>query len=448
MKTKILLIILYFCTLAGYILAQNPLVNYQAVLRDATGAHLPDQQVTLNFSFLEGEAGSPIYSETHTKTTNELGLLNLQIGSGENPSGDLADALARTNAHIKVSIDIGTENTEFDPVRLGESGIASLARQLDPKSNIKMSGLEVLPPDVETFAKVAADVNATTGVSSLKVFSNNENGYCTHLDCSQNSASTSVFGDLGHVATIAGTESGMNFMMMAPTGTTQMLPGVFQNFSTGSQGSALNSQIRTTSEGSGVVQTFGPAGGINASLSHVAGAMGGGLFLYGSDKETPKGWFYVDAQDQSNLIVDNMGIAAPAPGRADEEIVYSAVTGGESASYDRGTAELINGEAHITFPSHFRTVTDLSSMTVTVTPLSAESMGIAVIQKTATGFKVKELHKGKGNYAFDYQVMCKRKGQEKYEVIRKKVQEPTMEKVGLRPLPDHVIEKMKTNDHK
>ena len=448
MKTKILLIILYFCTLAAYVLAQNPLLKYQAVLRDATGAHLPDQEVTINFSFLDGEAGVPVYTETHATKTNELGLLNLQIGSGINTTGDLTDALTKNNAHLKVSIDMQNENTEFDPVRLGEVGIATLARQIDPNSNIKMSGLEVLPPGVETFAKVAADVNPSTGISSLKVFSDNENGYCSHLDCSQTSASTSVFGDLGHVATLAGTESGMNFMMMAPTNTTQLIPGSFQNFVNGSQGPIINSQIWSTSEGPGLMQTFDPSGGVNVSISHVAGSLGGGMFLYGSDKASPKAWFYVDAQDQSNLIVDNMGIAAPAPGRANEEIVYSAVTGGESASYDRGTAQLVNGEAHIIFPSHFRTVTDLNSMTVTVTPLSAESNGIAVIEKTAIGFKVKELHEGQGNYAFDYQVMCRRKGHEKYEVVRKKVSEPIIEKMGLGPLPAYVLEKMKINDHK
>jgi len=447
MKNKIILTILYLSTLAGYVLAQNPLLNYQAVVRDTSGIHLPDQDITLVFSLLEGETGTPVYSESHTTMTNELGLLNLQIGSGDNPTGDLTDALTKTNAHVKISIDIGNGNTEFDPIKLGEVGIATLARKIDPKSNITMSRLEVLPPDVETFAKVEAIVDPTTGISSLKVFSNNENGYCSHLDCDQTSASTSVFGDVGHVATIAGTETGMNFRMIAPTNMTQLIPGSIQNYVVGNQGPLINSQIWTTSEGSGLLQTFDGSGGVNVSISHVAGSMGGGMFIYGSDKASPKGWFYVDDEDQSNLIVDNMGVASPSPGRADEEIVYSAVTGGESASYERGTAQLVNGVAEIIFPSHFRTVTEGNAMTVTITPLSAESMGIAVVEKSNTGFKVKELHKGKGNYDFDYQVMCKRKGYGKYEVVRRKVSEPTTEKIGLRPLPTHVVEKMNTADH-
>ncbi len=59
-------------------------------------------------------------------------------------------------------------------------------------------------------------------------------------------------------------------------------------------------------------------------------------------------------------------------------------------------------------------------MTVTITPLSAESKGIAVIEKSNGGFKVKELHGGTGNYTFDYLVMCKRKGYEDFQVMRER----------------------------
>ena len=78
-------------------------------------------------------------------------------------------------------------------------------------------------------------------------------------------------------------------------------------------------------------------------------------------------------------------------------MTFAAPMGGEAAAYDRGTGQLVNGEATITCPEHFRWVADEASMTVTITPLSAESQGIAVIAKSAGGFKVKELHGGTGN---------------------------------------------------
>ena len=57
-------------------------------------------------------------------------------------------------------------------------------------------------------------------------------------------------------------------------------------------------------------------------------------------------------------------------------------------------------------------------MTVSITPLSADSEGIAVVEKTNSGFKVKELRRGTGNYQFDWEVKCIRKGYEDYKVIR------------------------------
>ena len=59
-------------------------------------------------------------------------------------------------------------------------------------------------------------------------------------------------------------------------------------------------------------------------------------------------------------------------------------------------------------------------MTVMLTPLSADSKGLAVINKHKAGFEVKELLGGTGNYEFDWEVKCVRKGAEDYRVIRDK----------------------------
>ena len=59
-------------------------------------------------------------------------------------------------------------------------------------------------------------------------------------------------------------------------------------------------------------------------------------------------------------------------------------------------------------------------MTVMLTPLSADCQGLAVVEKTASGFRVKELFQGTGTYQFDWEVKCVRKGYEDYQVIRDK----------------------------
>jgi hypothetical protein len=65
-------------------------------------------------------------------------------------------------------------------------------------------------------------------------------------------------------------------------------------------------------------------------------------------------------------------------------------------------------------------------MTVQLTPLSVASKGLAVVEKTAQGFIVKELMDGKGNYSFDWEVKAIRKGYEDYQVVRQSEEASTV----------------------
>ena len=75
------------------VLAQAPQAfKYQAVVRDNAGNVLVNQNVTFRFSILEGSAsGTVIFLETHEAITNEFGLVNLEIGTGEPEIGSLAE---------------------------------------------------------------------------------------------------------------------------------------------------------------------------------------------------------------------------------------------------------------------------------------------------------------------------------------------------------------------
>ncbi len=65
------------------VLAQSPLMfNYQAVLRDASGEPLASEEVVVDLAIMQGSVeGEEVFSETHTVSTNEFGLINLQVGS-------------------------------------------------------------------------------------------------------------------------------------------------------------------------------------------------------------------------------------------------------------------------------------------------------------------------------------------------------------------------------
>ena len=63
--------------------------KYQAVARDLSGNVLANQSVGFQISILQGSvAGTSVYTETQATTTNDFGLVNLEIGNGTWVAGD------------------------------------------------------------------------------------------------------------------------------------------------------------------------------------------------------------------------------------------------------------------------------------------------------------------------------------------------------------------------
>ncbi len=73
-------------------LAQSPeQFNYQAVIRNLGGNILANQGVGIKFNIRQSTAaGTIVFSETFATTTNEYGMVNLQIGSGTAVTGTIA----------------------------------------------------------------------------------------------------------------------------------------------------------------------------------------------------------------------------------------------------------------------------------------------------------------------------------------------------------------------
>jgi|WetSurMetagenome_2_1015567.scaffolds.fasta_scaffold111278_2 uncharacterized protein (TIGR02145 family) len=82
--------------------------KYQAVLRDGSGNVRVNTNVSIDIAILQGSAiGSQVFIETHIVTTNEFGLVNLEIGS-KNPSGFADIDWSAGPYFIKIGVD-GTE---------------------------------------------------------------------------------------------------------------------------------------------------------------------------------------------------------------------------------------------------------------------------------------------------------------------------------------------------
>ena len=105
MKHLTLLSILFF---AGFFASaqQTLTIPYQALVRDANGNPVTNQQIGARITLLaESITGNPIFEETHTATTNAFGQMELQIGSVETASFDAIDWSAG-KMFIKLEVDI------------------------------------------------------------------------------------------------------------------------------------------------------------------------------------------------------------------------------------------------------------------------------------------------------------------------------------------------------
>lgn len=99
---------LFVFSLLNFSFAQAPQsFSYQAVARDLSGNVLAQQAVSFRISILQGSAaGTSVYSETHSITTNDFGLANLKIGLGTVVSGVFANIpWAGNNFFLKVELD-------------------------------------------------------------------------------------------------------------------------------------------------------------------------------------------------------------------------------------------------------------------------------------------------------------------------------------------------------
>ena len=111
-KKSLFLALIFSATLASQ--AQNiDAFKYQAVLRTGGTQVISNQNVALRFSIREGSPnGVEVYSEEHIVVTNAIGLVNLEIGNGQNVIGDmrLLD-WGNTRYFVRTELDANGGNT-------------------------------------------------------------------------------------------------------------------------------------------------------------------------------------------------------------------------------------------------------------------------------------------------------------------------------------------------
>lgn len=85
-------------------------INYQAVARDGNGQVLVNQSLDVRLTIkANGPAGTTVYQETHTSSTNDYGLFDLLIGQGNVNTGTFSTIDWGQNSYfLKVEVDDGS----------------------------------------------------------------------------------------------------------------------------------------------------------------------------------------------------------------------------------------------------------------------------------------------------------------------------------------------------
>lgn len=133
MKTIKLTITVFLLALCTQTFAQAPNgLNYQAVVRNASGQAITDQSVSYRFNILEGSAvGTEVYSEDHSVTTDDRGLVNMVIGEGSTSDNFEDIDWGSDNYFLEVEVD---ENGGSNYTTLGSSQFMSVPYAMHAKT--------------------------------------------------------------------------------------------------------------------------------------------------------------------------------------------------------------------------------------------------------------------------------------------------------------------------
>lgn len=123
--------LLLLCFWADMASAQTPQgINYQAVVRNGSGAIASNAAVTFRFSFLENTAnGTQRYQETHSVTTDDFGMANVVLGAGTATAGTFSAVDWSKSNYLKTEVNLsgsyvntGTKKFQAVPYALNAGG--------------------------------------------------------------------------------------------------------------------------------------------------------------------------------------------------------------------------------------------------------------------------------------------------------------------------------------
>ncbi len=152
--------------------------KYQAVVRDSSQSIISDQLVSLKIGIVQDSInGTVIYSETHTRTTNQYGLISLEIGNGTVTSG-VFDEINWGHGQFYMEIWLD-ENGGSDFLEMGTIQLLSVPYAFNSKS------LTLISPNGTIYNVTVDDAGNLTTQCPSSITDCNGNNYDVILIGSQ-----------------------------------------------------------------------------------------------------------------------------------------------------------------------------------------------------------------------------------------------------------------------
>ncbi len=486
---RALIVLAVSCLLVGTALADIPqMVGYQGMVTDNSGNPVPDGTYTMRFRIYTAVTGGTLLWDSNNQSvTLANGIFNVMLGESPQP----ALGLSFDQDYWLLVTFAGQDQTPRK--RLGSVGYAYMASGLVPGTLIEgsvISGTSCVLKAINTAFTgsnygIRGESESSSGVGVYgaatastgncyggRFYSTSTAGRGVYGYTSTTSGST--YGVYGWSASTAGrgvygkasSSTGYNYGVYGETSSSvgravygdatstvgynygvygrtasTVGTGVFGWATAASGNSSGVYGLNDSSGGTGVLGvSTGTVSGMGGwgveAVSDAQTVQGGGV----SGKAPRTGGYFEDTSSGSHAYVgystyktEGTGTNAFVQNHPEDKslvVVYAAPEGDEVATYTRGTARLIDGEARVPLGETFRWVTNPDiGLTAHLTP-RGNCQGLYVESLRTDQMVVRELGGGSSEVVFDYIVYGLRIGFEEVSIVQQKEQEahiPSME---------------------
>ena len=176
-------------------------INYQAIIKDASGVRVANQTVSMRVSIIyDSASGSTAYAETHTVSTTVDGLVNFVVGTGNQISGVTFNNIqwSRNALFIKNEVNTGGGYVDLGTYQLRSVPFAYYAKNAGGTSglsSISISSGAISATSVNLSGAIAAASASITGTISAGAFVGDGSGL-TGLPTGTDSQSLSLSGNV------------------------------------------------------------------------------------------------------------------------------------------------------------------------------------------------------------------------------------------------------------